>query len=136
VHVVDDGGAPVAALYGYLGETTNNVAEYAALLALLEHAATLRPARLVVRSDSQLLIRQMRGEYKVKDARLKLLHAAAGRLASRVASIAWEHVPREQNRDADALANQAMDERAGNVPVPAAVAGLAGPATNVRLPGL
>jgi ribonuclease HI len=136
VHLVDDAGDLVAALYGFLGNTTNNVAEYAALLALLEHAAPLRPARLTVRSDSQLLIRQMRGEYKVKDARLKLLHAAGKRLAAGFAAIAFEHVPREQNRDADALANQAMDERAGNAPLPAAVAGLAGPATTGRLPGI
>ncbi len=136
MHLVDAGGSEVAGLYGFLGATTNNVAEYAALLALLEHAAALRPERLTVRSDSQLLIRQMRGEYKVKDARLKLLHAAAKRLATRFRAIAYEHVPREENRDADALANRAMDERAGNAPIPEAVAALSGPAATGRLPGL
>ena len=141
MHLADAAGGEVAGLYGYLGETTNNVAEYAALLALLEHAAPMRPSRLTVRSDSQLLIRQMRGEYKVKDARLKRLHAAARELAARFAAIDFEHVPRESNRDADALANRAMDERAGNAPVPRAVAALAapaaaGPAATGRLPGL
>lgn len=136
VHLADDAGQQVAGLYGYLGHTTNNVAEYAALLALLEHAAALTPSRLTVRSDSQLLIRQMLGEYRVKDARLKMLHAAAARLAAGFASIRFEHVPREENRDADALANQAMDERVGNVPVPRAVAGVLGPAATPRLPGV
>jgi len=136
VHLVDAGGDELAGLYGFLGATTNNVAEYAALLALLEHAASLKPARLTVRSDSQLLIRQMRGEYKVKDARLKLLHAAAHRLAARFPAIVYEHVPREENRDADALANRAMDERAGNAPVPQAVAAVSGQAATGRLPGL
>ena len=136
MHLVDAGGDELAGLYGFLGATTNNVAEYAALLALLEHAASLKPARLTVRSDSQLLIRQMRGEYKVKDARLKLLHAAAHRLAARFPAIVYEHVPREENRDADALANRAMDERAGNAPVPQAVAAVSGQAATGRLPGL
>ena len=136
VHLADDAGAEVAALYGYLGATTNNVAEYAALLALLEHAGPLAPGRLIVRSDSQLLIRQMNGEYKVKDARLKVLQAAAARLAAALGAVAYQHVPREENRDADALANRAMDERAGNVPVPRAVAGVLGGPVSPRLPGL
>lgn len=136
MHVEDEDGAEVAALYGFLGHTTNNVAEYAALLALLEHAATLAPRRLRVRSDSQLLIRQMLGEYRVKDARLKVLYAEAKRLAARLNVIEFEHVPREENRDADALANRAMDEAAGNTPTPKAVAGLLGPATTGRLPGI
>jgi ribonuclease HI len=122
VHAAD--GEEVAALYGFLGHTTNNVAEYAALLALLEHALPLQPQQLEIRSDSQLLVRQMRGEYKVKDANLKVLHAEARALASRLGRVAYVHVPREENREADALANQAMDEQASNTPLPRALSRL------------
>ena len=117
-------GGEVAALYGFLGNTTNNVAEYAALLALLEHALPLAPKRLEIRSDSQLLVRQMRGEYKVKDANLKILHAEARALAARLGGVTYVHVPREDNSHADALANQAMDEEASNTPLPRALARL------------
>jgi ribonuclease HI len=118
-------GVEVAALYGFLGHTTNNVAEYAALLALLEHALPLGPKGLEIRSDSQLLVRQMRGEYKVKDANLKILHTEARALALRLGGVTFVHVPREENRDADALANQAMDEQASNTPLPRALSRLA-----------
>ena len=120
VHIVSAGdGSEVAALYGFLGVATNNIAEYAALLALLEHAGPLAPALLEVRSDSLLLVRQMRGEFKVRDPKLQVLHAAARRLAARLARVTYTHVPREENKEADALANQAMDEQSSNTPVPA-----------------
>ena len=77
VLIENAGGGKVAELYGYLGIATNNIAEYTALLALLEHARRLCPASLIVRSDSQLLIRQMEGRYRVRDAGLRILHAAA-----------------------------------------------------------
>jgi probable phosphoglycerate mutase len=125
VHVAPaEPGAPATGLYGFLGVATNNVAEYAALLALLEHAVPLAPDQLEVRSDSLLLVRQMIGAYKVRDARLQVLHAAARRLAARLPRVTYVHVPREMNRDADALANRAMDEQASNVPVPAVIASL------------
>jgi probable phosphoglycerate mutase len=103
-------GAVVQELYGAIGSATNNVAEYSGLLSALgwcvEHAAkTVR-----VRSDSLLLVQQMLGNYKVKNAGLKQLHGQARLLASRIPKVAYEHVPREQNRDADRLANLAMDE--------------------------
>jgi ribonuclease HI len=128
-------GSEVAALYGFLGHTTNNVAEYAALLALLEHALPLEPEHLEIRSDSQLLVRQMRGEYKVKDANLKVLHAEARALASRLGRVTYVHVPREENREADALANQAMDEQASNTPLPRALSRLTSRASQLRLQG-
>jgi ribonuclease HI len=68
-----------AELFGYLGTTTNNIAEYAALLALLEYAVPLQPAAVEIFSDSELLVRQMEGRYRVKDTKLKVLHAAARR---------------------------------------------------------
>jgi len=133
VHVVAaDSGAPVAGLYGFLGVATNNIAEYAALLALLEHAQTLAPPVLEVRSDSLLLVRQMIGAFKVKDPKLQVLHAAARRLAARLPRVTYVHVPREMNKDADALANQAMDEKASNTPIPAAMSQL--PPVQARLP--
>ena len=125
VHIVSaEDGSQVAALYGFLGVATNNIAEYAALVALLEHTAPLAPALLEVRSDSLLLVRQMRGEFKVRDAKLQVLHAAARRLALRLPRVTYTHVPREENKDADALANQAMDEQASNTPIPAVLASL------------
>jgi probable phosphoglycerate mutase len=125
VHVVPDGeGTPATGLYGFLGVATNNVAEYAALLALLEHAVEQAPDQLEVRSDSLLLVRQMIGAYKVRDARLQVLHAAARRLAARLPRVIYAHVPRELNREADALANRAMDEQGSNVPIPSAVASI------------
>ena len=133
VHVVAaDTGAPVAGLYGYLGVATNNIAEYAGLLALLEHALPLAPPVLEVRSDSLLLVRQMVGAFKVKDPKLQVLHAAARRLAAGLPRVMYVHVPREMNKDADALANRAMDEQASNTPIPAAIAHL--PPVQARLP--
>ncbi len=114
-------GDPVADLYGYLGETTNNVAEYAALLALLEFAVDAGVASLAVRSDSQLLVRQIAGQYRVKDPNLKVLHAAARRLMESIPEVKVVHVPREENHEADALANQAMDLRGSSHPLPRAV---------------
>ena len=110
--------------YGFLGSTTNNVAEYAALLVLLHRSIGRGATRLTIHSDSQLLVKQMRGEYRVKNPRLQRLHAAARRLMSRIPEVALRHVPREENRDADRLANLAMDERQSSEPFPAEVAAL------------
>jgi hypothetical protein len=87
----------VAELYGFLGVATNNIAEYAALLALLEHAGALRPESLTIRSDSELLIKQMKGEYRVKDPKLRILHGEAKRLLTASADRP-EHVPRSAAR--------------------------------------
>ena len=126
------GGDPIE-LYGYLGITTNNIAEYAALLALLEHARTLHPAALRIRSDSELLIRQMEGRYRVKDPSLRILHTAARRMIDRIPGVKLEHVPRERNREADALANRAMDEEGSSGPLPEAFRLLPGRPTQSRL---
>ena len=93
----------------YIGRATNNVAEYYALISALDYAASQRIERLLVRSDSELLVRQMQGRYKVNSADLKPLHERARKLAHSLAYFAIEHVPREQNREADELANVALD---------------------------
>ena len=110
VVVEDPDGAPVAELMGALPHATNNVAEYHGLLAALDWCAGRRATEVHVRSDSLLLVQQMRGVYKVKHEGLKPLHGRARLLAHQIGRVTFEHVPREQNRDADRLANQAMDE--------------------------
>jgi probable phosphoglycerate mutase len=93
-----------------VGITTNNVAEYRGLIAALAWAAAHGISRLHVRSDSLLLVKQMLGEYRVKHEGLKPLADEARRLVHRIGDVRFEHVRREQNTDADRLANEAMDE--------------------------
>ena len=115
VHVQDEEGREVASLYGYLGVQTNNVAEYAGLLAALKWALANKVARLSIRSDSQLLVRQVSGEYRVKNPVLQQLHAAALSMMRQIGRVRVEHVPREQNKDADRLANRALDLKASKL---------------------
>jgi ribonuclease HI len=100
----------------YIGEATNNVAEYKALLLALEEASRLKPAAVKIRSDSELLVRQIEGRYRVKNPRLAVLHAQARDLIRTIPSVHFEHVGRDQNRQADALANRAIDEALGGAP--------------------
>ena len=93
-----------------IGVATNNVAEYRGLIAALEWARAHRHAALHVRSDSLLLVQQMLGNYKVKNAGLLPLHAKARLLAHEIGKVTFEHVRREKNADADRLANAAMDQ--------------------------
>ena len=95
----------------YIGETTNNVAEYKALIAGLEAAAAFGARRVHVRADSKLVIEQMRGTWKVKHANMRPLAAEARRLLDRYDDVVLEHVPREENVDADLLVNAALDAR-------------------------
>jgi len=118
VHAEDATGEVVAELYGFLGRTTNNIAEYAAFIAALEWARARGVTRLQVNSDSQLLVRQIEGSYKVRNAGLKPLHARCRSLMIGFPLLRLEHVRREDNKKADALANRAMDEGAGNIPAP------------------
>ena len=96
----------------FLGSETNNRAEYMALLFALEDALLLDAEEVTVRSDSELLVRQMQGKYKVKNAGLKGLFARSKRLSGSFKSFEIEHVPRDQNRDADRAANEALDAEA------------------------
>ena len=107
----DDG--TVIELKESLGIATNNVAEYSGLLAALRWAVANGVTRLHVRSDSELLVRQMKGEYRVKNAGLLPLYEDARALVRRIGQVRFEHVRREMNRDADRLANEAMDEASG-----------------------
>ena len=93
-----------------LGVATNNVAEYSGLIAALEYAIAHRHRRVHVRSDSELLIKQMRGEYRVKHAGLRPLHQRARGLAGQLDRVTFEHIPRAKNAEADRLANLAMDQ--------------------------
>ncbi|HLW80834.1 MAG TPA: reverse transcriptase-like protein [Candidatus Acidoferrales bacterium] len=102
-------GAKIAEISKCIGRATNNIAEYYALIAALDYAAANSIQALRVRSDSELLVRQMQGRYKVKSAELKPLHERAQKLARGFHHFVVEHVPREQNSDADALANLALD---------------------------
>jgi ribonuclease HI len=92
-----------------IGTATNNVAEYRALLAALEWAKRYELSALHVRSDSLLLVQQMLGNYKVKNAGLQPLHARARMLAHAIGRVTFEHVGRAKNAHADRLANIAMD---------------------------
>jgi ribonuclease HI len=114
VHVTAEDGSEVAALYGYLGKATNNVAEYQALLHGLRFAISRGAARVEVFSDSELLVRQIEGRYRVKNPGLQPLHREARDLLARFERSRVAHVPRERNREADALANRAVDERASS----------------------
>ncbi|MGH9444497.1 MAG: ribonuclease HI family protein [Terriglobia bacterium] len=102
-------GAPVASFAKRLGKTTNNFAEYQALLAALEYALEHGQRRVRVRSDSELLVRQITGQYKVKSGVLKPLHHRARHMISQLDTFSISHIPRERNREADRLANEALD---------------------------
>ena len=115
VHVTDPQGSEVAGLYGYLGKATNNVAEYQALLHGLRFALARGASTVEVFSDSELLVRQLEGRYRVKNAGLQPLYREAQALIARFARARVSHVPREKNREADALANRAVDEKGSNV---------------------
>jgi len=96
-----------------LGAQTNNTAEYEALLEALRLAEQLGGKKLVIRSDSQLWVRQFNGQYRVKQPHLQQLHSRALQLARKFESVELVHVPREENQEADLLANEALDAEAG-----------------------
>lgn len=108
--LVDAAGNVLARLGRYLGRQTNNVAEYEGLLLGLKHARELGYRAIEVRADSQLLIRQLKGEYAVRHAGLKPLHAEALRLLRGFDKVDLAHVPREDNALADEMSNRAIDE--------------------------
>ena len=110
VVVRDARGEIVAKLKKYIGHNTNNVAEYFGLIAALDYAETHGIRSLRVESDSELLVKQMRGQYRVKSADLRPLFERARKMAQSLESFRIDHVFREQNREADALVNQALDE--------------------------
>lgn len=109
--VLLDGEREVGRGSRYLGRRTNNEAEYEALIDGLEAARQQRPERLEVLLDSELLVMQLSGRYRVRNARLKPLWERARALLDSLPQVALRHVPRDFNRRADALANAALDAR-------------------------
>jgi ribonuclease HI len=125
VVIQDESGRKVAALSEYLGHQTNNFAEYQGLIAALEYALKHGSKALKVISDSELLVRQIKGIYKVKNPTLQDLHARAKDLIARLEWFAIGHAMREHNQEADQLANEAMDKGMGRsrTPSPNAASG-------------
>jgi ribonuclease HI len=109
VQIVTTDGRVVAEIAEGLGETTNNVAEYTAAIRGLQRAAELGASRVLLRSDSKLLIEQLAGRYRVRAAHLRDLHRAVMDQAVAFQELRFEHVPRERNREADRLANAGVD---------------------------
>lgn len=110
--VLRDGRArPVRQLAKFIGETTNNVAEYLAAIYALQEALRLGYTDVVMRTDSELLARQLNGQYQVRDPQLRLLYGVATHLVECFARCRVEHIPREQNRAADRLAGQGAARR-------------------------
>lgn len=110
VVVRDPRGDIVAKLKKYIGRTTNNVAEYYGLIAALDYAQSHGIPALHIECDSELLVKQMRGQYKVKSSELRPLFERARKMSQSFDSFNIEHVLREHNREADALVNEALDE--------------------------
>jgi ribonuclease HI len=103
-------GTVLDELHGGLGIATNNVAEYNGLLAALQWAVDNNVSRVQIRADSELLVKQMRGEYKVKNPGLRPLYVRARLLVGELDDVKFEHVRREFNAEADRLSNLGMDE--------------------------
>src|SRR5246127_84643 len=121
VVIKDESGRKVATLSEYLGHQTNNFAEYQGLIAALEYALKHGPKALKLISDSELLVRQIKGIYKVKNATLQDLHARAKEVIGQLEWFSIGHALREHNQEADHLANEAMDRGMGRSNRPSAM---------------
>lgn len=109
VVITDENGEVLAELAEAIGVSTNNVAEYRGLIAALQWAADHGHRRLHVKSDSQLIVQQMLGNYRVKHEGLLPLYRQARHLVARIGVVTFDHVRREENREADRLSNLGMD---------------------------
>lgn len=109
-YVIERTGEPPIEVKCFLERTTNNVAEYMGLVKALEHARELGARRLLVYSDSELMVKQLNGDYRVKNEGLRPLYEQAAALVATFPSVTIRHVRREQNKRADALCNEAMDD--------------------------
>ena len=105
----DEHGRLIAGISRRIDWTTNNQAEYQAIIATLEEAVNLGASQVDISMDSELVVRQLKGEYRVKRATLKLLYQRVKELESQLKSFAIRHIPRELNQEADELANVAFD---------------------------
>ena len=108
---VEQGGAELFGAGAFIGSQTNNVAEYAAIVWGVENCLAAGYRDILVLADSELVVKQLNGQYRVKNAGLKPLYAAAVRVAGGAISIAYRHIPRAENAVADGYANGAMDDR-------------------------
>jgi len=113
--VLDATGAELRTISEPIGVATNNVAEYRGAIAAVQAALELGASALELRMDSELIVRQLEGRYRVRNAGLKPLFAQLRGLLDQLDAVAIRHVPREQNRRADALANAALDGRSSDV---------------------
>jgi ribonuclease HI len=109
VVIRDEKGAMIASISQAIGKTTNNQAEYRAIIAALEKAQSLGADSVELNSDSELIVRQVKGQYRVKKDTLKPLYEKVMQLKSRFSGFSIRHLPRERNRQADKLANAALD---------------------------
>ena len=114
VVITDSAGKTVAELSQYLGHHTNNYAEYQGLLAALRYAIAHKIVSLKIVSDSELMVRQMKGTYKVRHPELRKLYEEAQRLTAQIEHVDIRHAFREHNQNADRLANEAMDRGRGS----------------------
>jgi ribonuclease HI len=110
VTLKDENKKLIACISERIGITTNNQAEYQALFSGLEKAISLGARQVVVYSDSELMVKQMNGLYRIKNEELKSLHAKVKKLTASLTGFKITSVPREKNREADKLANQAFEE--------------------------
>lgn len=107
--ITDEEGQVLAREAAYIGETTNNVAEYTALIRALQRALTIGQGGVKVQTDSELMARQLNGEYRIRQPHLVPLYQEAVSLLRRFGQYQIQHVPREANREADRLANEGID---------------------------
>jgi ribonuclease HI len=111
VIIKDESGHALARISRRLGITTNNQAEYQAVIAGLEKAISLRAKHVLLKSDSELVVKQINGKYRIKNTALRPLYQIVVRLAGRLKSLTVSYISRKQNSEADALANNALDRQ-------------------------
>lgn len=110
VYILKD-NKPLEKIARYLGQTTNNIAEYSAAIIGLEHAVKLGASRVRLLADSELLVKQLNGQYRVKNEGLKPLYLKVKELVAKIGFVEVKYIPREMNKEADALANKAIDDK-------------------------
>jgi ribonuclease HI len=106
-----EAGRPVGKIARYLGRTTNNIAEYTAAILGLEYAVKAGARSVKLFADSELLVKQLNGQYRVKNEGLKPLYLKVKELIASIGSVEVQYIPRAMNKEADALANEAIDEK-------------------------
>ncbi len=107
--LMDTNGETIHTISEFIGHATNNIAEYFALIFALQEAVALGAKRVTVKTDSQLMARQFSGEYETREPHVKMMYKIVKRLAGYFEKCAVVHIPREENREADRLANQAIE---------------------------